>query len=67
LQEGELLKVLPVLPLEHLPLMLSSSRHVRQATGILLGHLSSPTRLRRLTLKEGDLPNKAIDVFTSRG
>ncbi len=66
LQKGELLKLLPTLPLRRLPSMLGIGRHVRQAMGILLGQLSGPTLLRTLALKEGDLPDKALYVFMSR-
>jgi hypothetical protein len=47
--------------------MLGIGHHIRQAAGILLGQLSCPTLLRKLTLKEGDLLNKAFCILASRG
>jgi hypothetical protein len=35
--------------------MLSIGHHFRQATGILVSHLSGPTLLGKLTHEEGDL------------
>jgi hypothetical protein len=60
LQKGELLKLLPTLPLIHLPPMLGIDRRFRQATEILLSHLSGLVFLRKLSLKLGDLPDKAF-------
>jgi hypothetical protein len=59
--------VLPTLLLGHLPSTLSIGRGIRQATGFLLGHLSSSAHHRKLTLKEGDLLNKAFCILMSRG
>jgi hypothetical protein len=56
LQKGELLNLLPVLPLRHLPPMFGISHRVRQAAGILL-----------IQLKEGDLPDMAFCILVSRG
>jgi hypothetical protein len=39
LQKGELLKLLPTLPIRHLSLTFSIGRRIRQAVGILLGQL----------------------------
>jgi hypothetical protein len=41
LQKGELLKLLPVLPLGHVVSLLGISRCIGQAMGILLDHLPS--------------------------
>jgi hypothetical protein len=67
LQKGELLKLIPTLPLRRLPSMLGIGRHVRQAMGILLGQLSGPTLLRTLALKEGDLSDKGFCILMSKG
>jgi hypothetical protein len=63
----ELFKLLPVLPLRHFPPTLGIDRHVRQAMGIFLGPLSSLALLCKITLKEGDLSDKAFCILTSRG
>jgi hypothetical protein len=65
--EVKLLKMLMALPLKRIQPTLSSGHCFRQAMGILLGHLSSLARLRKLALKEGDLSNKAFSIFMSRG
>jgi hypothetical protein len=46
---------------------LGIDRCIRQAMGVLLGHLSSFTRLHKLTLEKDDLLNKALCILTSRG
>jgi hypothetical protein len=46
---------------------LGIDRCIRQAMGVLLGHLSSLTRLHKLTLEKDDLLNKALCILTSRG
>jgi hypothetical protein len=66
-QTGELLKVLSVPLLEHLPSALSIDCHIKQAMEFLLGHLLSPMHLHKLTLEEGDVSNKAFYIYTSRG
>jgi hypothetical protein len=67
LQEGELLQLLMVPSLGLLPSLLGISRHVEQATSSLLGHIVGPTHLRKLTLEEGDLSDKALCLLASRG
>jgi hypothetical protein len=67
LQKGELLELLPALPLGLLPPLLGISRRILQATGVLLGHLSRPAHLHKLTLKKGDLLDKAFCLLMSRG
>jgi hypothetical protein len=47
--------------------MLGISRSVKQATGILLGHLSSFAHLCKLNLEEGDLPDKVLCIFLRSG
>jgi hypothetical protein len=59
--------LLSALPLKHLPPTLGIGRHVKQATGFLLGQLSGPVLLCMLGLKEGDLQGKAFYILTSRG
>jgi hypothetical protein len=59
--------LLKVLPLRHLPPMLVISHSVKQATGILLGHLSSFAHLYKLNLEEGDLPDKVLCIFLRSG
>jgi hypothetical protein len=66
LQKGELLKLLPVLPLGHHQPPHTISYHVGQATELPLGHLSGSSHLRKFTLKEGDLPDKALYVLMSK-
>jgi hypothetical protein len=51
----------------HLPSTLGIGCHIKQAMGILLGHLSGPTLLLKLVHKEGNLPDKAFGIFTSKG
>jgi hypothetical protein len=63
----ELLKLLSVLPLRHLPPMLNIDCRNRQAVGIILDQLPGSALLRNLTLKEGDLPDKAFYILLSRG
>jgi hypothetical protein len=63
----ELLKQLSTLPLGHLPSVLGISRYIRQATGVLLSHLSSLAHLRKLTLEKSDLSDKAFCLLSSRG
>jgi hypothetical protein len=41
------------------------SHSVGQTTELPLGHLSGPARLHKLTLEEGDLPDKALYIFMS--
>jgi hypothetical protein len=41
-------------------------RHVGQPAKFLLDRLLGPVCLHKLTLKEGNLPNKALSVFMSR-
>jgi hypothetical protein len=67
LQEGELLQLLPVPSLGLLPSTLDINCFIEQATGSLLGRLTSPMDLRKLTLKEGDLLDKAFYLLTSGG
>jgi hypothetical protein len=67
LQKGEVLKLLQALPLGHLQPSQSVSRRIRQAMGIFLAQLSSPVRIHKLTHEEGDLSDKALCVFMSRG
>jgi hypothetical protein len=59
--------LLKVLLLRHFPPMLGISYIVKQATGILLGHLSSFAHLCKLNLEEGDLPDKVLCIFLSSG
>jgi hypothetical protein len=59
--------VLPAPLLGHLLPTLGVGHRIGQAIGFLLGHLSSPAHLRELTLKEGDLLDKAFCTSTSRG
>jgi hypothetical protein len=66
LQKGELLKLLLALPLKLLSPQLSIDYSVEQATGVVLGHLSSPTRFHELTLEKGDLLSKALGILMSR-
>jgi hypothetical protein len=66
LQKGELLKLLSMFPLRHLPLMLSIGCRIRQATRILLGQLPVPALLRKLALKE-DLSDKTLCILMSIG
>jgi hypothetical protein len=66
-QKGDLLKLLPTLPLRHLPPTLGIGRRFGHAARILLGHLSSPVLLRKLDLKKGDLPGKAFGILVSQG
>jgi hypothetical protein len=69
LHKGEILKLLPTLPLGHHQPSHTISHHVRQAVELSFGHLSGPTRLHKitlLTLKEGDLPDKVLYAFMSR-
>jgi hypothetical protein len=67
LQKGELHKLLPTLPLRHLPLTLDIGRRVRQAAGILLNQFLGPRLLRKPALKEGDLSDKAFGILASKG
>jgi hypothetical protein len=57
--------LLPALPFGHHQLSCTISHRIGQAAEILLGHVSDPTRLCKLTLKKGDLLDKAFYVFTS--
>jgi hypothetical protein len=66
LQKGELLKLLLALPFGHHQPPRNISHHVGQATKILLGHLSGSACLRKLTLEEGNLSDKALCVFICR-
>jgi hypothetical protein len=50
----------------HLPSTLGIGCHIKQATGILLGHLSGLALL-KLVHKEGNLPDKAFGILTSKG
>jgi hypothetical protein len=65
--EGELLEVLLALPLGYLLPTLDIGHHNRQATANLLSHLLSMARLRKLSLEEGNLPDKGFHIFASRG
>jgi hypothetical protein len=65
--EGELLNLFSVLPLRLLQPSLGVSCHVRQAPGVLLGHISRPTHLHKLALKKGNPPSKGLCLSTSRG
>jgi hypothetical protein len=56
----------PVLPLGHNQPLRTVSCHIGQAAELPFGHLSGSARLRKLTLEEGYLPNKALYVFMSR-
>jgi hypothetical protein len=66
LQKGKLFKLLLALPLKHHQPSCTISRCVEQVVEFLLGHLSGPTLLCKLTLKEVDFPDKALYVFMSR-
>jgi hypothetical protein len=59
--------MLSALPLKYLTLILAIGHRIGQAMGILLGHLSSMVCLRKLTLMEDDLPDKAFCILASRG
>jgi hypothetical protein len=66
LQKGELLELLLVLPLRLLLPPLGISHRIGQAMRVLLGHLLIPTCLRKLTLKKGNLSNKAFYLVVSK-
>jgi hypothetical protein len=67
LQKGELLNLFSELPLGLLLSPLSIGRGIEQTPRVLLDHLFSLVCLRKLTLKRGDPPNKALYLLTSRG
>jgi hypothetical protein len=66
LQKGELIKLLPALPLRHHQPSHTISLRVRQTAEFLLGHISGSSRHRELTLEEGDLQNKALCILMSK-
>jgi hypothetical protein len=57
-QKGEFLKLFPGLPLGLLPPPLSIDRCIEQAPGALLGHLSIPVRLCKLTIEKATLQTR---------
>jgi hypothetical protein len=61
------IKLLLALPLGPLPPPLSIGRCIGQVIGVLLGHLSSLTCHRKLTIEKDDLSSKALYILTSKG
>jgi hypothetical protein len=64
---SELLQLLPTPYLRLLPLLLDISHCIGQDMGSLLSHLPSPVHLRKFTLEQGNLSDKAFCLLTSRG
>jgi hypothetical protein len=67
LQKGELLKLLPALPLRYLPPTLDIGGRGIQTVGILLFKLSSSALLHKLALNKHDLLDKSFGILMSRG
>jgi hypothetical protein len=67
LQKGKLLDPFPALPLGLLLSLLGIGRYFEQAPGVLLSHLLSLARLRKLALEKGNPSSEALCLPVSRG
>jgi hypothetical protein len=67
LQKGELLNLLPALPLRLLQLLLGVGHCIRQALGVLLGRISGLARLRLVSLEKGNPQSEVLYFPMSRG